>query len=72
MGTLSKDDQLIVARMLLSVMNNNFTAMVDIVSRAGWIPPSADKHALMRDMKRTVGPMLQNSINDIFYPSIPR
>ena len=65
MGTLSNDDQMIVARMLLAVMNNNFTAMVDIVSRAGWIPPNSDKHALMRDMKRTVGPMLQKSINEI-------
>jgi predicted unusual protein kinase regulating ubiquinone biosynthesis (AarF/ABC1/UbiB family) len=70
MGTLSKDDQLIVARMLLAVMNNNFTAMVDIVSRAGWIPPNTDKHALMRDMKRTVGPMLQKSINDIDFAGV--
>lgn len=70
MGTLSKDDQLIVARMLLAVMNNNFTAMVDIVSRAGWIPPNADKHALMRDMKRTVGPMLKKSINDIDFAGV--
>ena len=70
MGTLSKDDQLIVARMLLSVMNNNFTAMVDIVSRAGWIPPNTNKHALMRDMSRTVGPMLQKSINDIDFAGV--
>jgi len=70
MGTLSKDDQLIVARMLLAVMNNNFTAVVDIVSRAGWIPPNADKHALMRDMKRTVGPMLQKSIDDIDFAGV--
>lgn len=70
MGTLSKDDQLIVARMLLSVMNNNFTALVDIVSRAGWIPPGADKHALMRDMSRTVGPMLQKSINEIDFAGV--
>ncbi len=70
MGTLSKDDQMIVARMLLSVMNNNFTALVDIVSRAGWIPPNTDKHALMRDMSRTVGPMLQKSINDIDFAGV--
>ncbi len=70
MGTLSKDDQLIVARMLLAVINNNFTAVVDIVSRAGWIPPNTDKHALMRDMKRTVGPMLQKSINEIDFAGV--
>lgn len=70
MGSLSRDDQLIVARMLLAVMNNNFTAVVDIVSRAGWIPPNTDKHALMRDMKRTVGPMLQKSINEIDFAGV--
>lgn len=70
MGTLSPEDQMIVARMLLAVMNNNFTALVDIVSRAGWIPPNADKHALMRDMQRTVGPMLQKSINDIDFAGV--
>ncbi|WP_201582754.1 ABC1 kinase family protein [Psychrobacter jeotgali] len=70
MGTLSKEDQMIVARMLLAVMNNNFTALVDIVSRAGWIPPNTDKHALMRDMSRTVGPMLQKSINDIDFAGV--
>ena len=70
MGTLSHDDQLIVARMLLAVMNSNFTALVDIVSRAGWIPPNTDKHALVRDMSRTVAPMLQKSINDIDFAGV--
>ncbi|HAM60992.1 MAG TPA: 2-octaprenylphenol hydroxylase, partial [Psychrobacter sp.] len=70
MGTLSKEDQLIVARMLLAVMNNNFTALVDIVSRAGWIPPNTDKHALVRDMRRTVGPMVQKSINEIDFAGV--
>lgn len=70
MGTLSHEDQLIVARMLLAVMNNNFTALVDIVSRAGWIPPSTDKHALMRDMRRTVSPMITKSINEIDFAGV--
>ncbi|WP_169392843.1 MULTISPECIES: AarF/ABC1/UbiB kinase family protein [Psychrobacter] len=70
MGSLSKDDQLIVARLLLAVMNNNFTALVDIVSRAGWIPPNTDKHALVRDMRRTVAPMVQKSINEIDFAGV--
>ena len=76
MGELSKEDQLIVARMLLSVMNANYTALVDIIWQAGWIPPSADKYALMRDMSRTVSPMVLKPIHEIgfcrcylkFYP----
>ena len=70
MGELSKEDQLIVARMLLSVINSNFTALVDIVSRAGWIPPNADKHALTRDMRRTVSPMLAKPINEIDFAGV--
>lgn len=65
MGELSKEDQLIVARMLLSVMNANYTALVDIIWQAGWIPPSADKYALMRDMSRTVSPMVLKPIHEI-------
>lgn len=70
MGELSKDDQLIVARMLLAVMNNNFTGLVDIVYRAGWIPPSTDKHALMRDMRRTISPMVLKPINEIEFAAV--
>ncbi len=70
MGELSKDDQLVVARMLLAVMNNNFTGLVDIVYRAGWIPPNTDKHALMRDMRRTISPMVQQPINEIDFAGV--
>lgn len=70
MGELSKDDQLVVARMLLAVMNNNFTGLVDIVYRAGWIPPDTDKHALMRDMRRTISPMVQKPINEIDFAGV--
>lgn len=70
MGELSKEDQLIVARMLLSVMNANYTALVDIIWRAGWIPPSADKYALMRDMSRTVSPMVLKPIHEIDFAGV--
>lgn len=70
MGELSKEDQLIVARMLLSVMNANYTVLVDIIWQAGWIPPSADKHALMRDMSRTVSPMVLKPIHEIDFAGV--
>lgn len=70
MGELSKEDQLIVARMLLSVMNTNYTALVDIIWQAGWIPPSADKYALMRDMSRTVSPMVLKPIHEIDFAGV--
>ncbi|WP_026348889.1 ABC1 kinase family protein [Psychrobacter lutiphocae] len=70
MGELSNEDQMIVARMLLAVMNNNFANLVDIVSRAGWIPPNTDKHALTRDMRRTVAPMVLKPINEIDFAGV--
>lgn len=70
MGELSKEDQLIVARMLLSVMNANYTALVDIIWQAGWIPPSADKYALMRDMSHTVSPMVLKPIHEIDFAGV--
>lgn len=70
MGELSKEDQLIVARMLLSVMNANYTTLVDIIWQAGWIPPSADKYALMRDMSRTVSPMVLKPIHEIDFAGV--
>lgn len=70
MGELSKEDQLIVARMLLSVMNANYTVLVDIIWQAGWIPPSADKYALMRDMSRTVSPMVLKPIHEIDFAGV--
>ncbi|OOS05014.1 2-octaprenylphenol hydroxylase [Moraxella cuniculi DSM 21768] len=70
MGELSRQDQLTVARMLLSVMNGNYHALVDIIWQAGWIPPSADKHALIRDMSRIVSPMVQKPINEIDFAGV--
>lgn len=70
MGELSRDDQLVVARLLLSVMNGNFTALVDIIAQAGWIPPSADKHALIKDMARTVSPMVSKAIDEIDFAGV--
>lgn len=70
MGELSHDDQLVVARMLLSVMNGNYTTLVDIISQAGWIPPSADKHALIRDMARTVSPMVSKPMSELDFAGI--
>ncbi|MDO4700809.1 MAG: AarF/UbiB family protein [Moraxella sp.] len=70
MGELAKDDQLVVARLLLSVMNGNYTTLVDIISQAGWIPPSADKHALIQDMARTVSPMVSKPMSELDFAGI--
>lgn len=70
MGQLPPDDQLIVARMLLSVMNGNYDMLVDIISSAGWIPPSTDKYALINDMARTVSPMVSKPMSELDFAGI--
>ncbi|WII96246.1 AarF/UbiB family protein [Moraxella haemolytica] len=70
MGQLAPDDQLVVARLLLSVMNGNYTMLVDIIAQAGWIPPSADKHALIKDMARTVSPMVSKPMSELDFAGI--
>ena len=70
MGQLSPDDQLVVARMLLSVMNGNYPMLVDIIASAGWIPPSADKYALIADMARTVSPMVSKPMHELDFAGI--
>lgn len=70
MGELAKDDQLVVARLLLSVMNGNYATLVYIISQASWIPPSADKHALIQDMARTVSPMVSKPMSELDFAGI--
>lgn len=69
-GELSKADQLVVARLLLSVMNSNFTGLVHIVHQAGWIPPNTDQYALARDMTRSVSPMIAKPIDQIDFAGV--
>lgn len=70
MGELSPFDQLTVARMLLAVMNNNFVALVEIMLQAGWVPPSVDQYALMRDLTRTVSPMIAKPMSELDFAGV--
>ena len=70
MGELSKHDQMTVARLLLSVMNSNFTQLIQIVHQAGWIPPGTDQEALAREMRRTVGPMVSKPMSELDFAGI--
>ncbi|MEY2863044.1 MAG: hypothetical protein RLY58_751 [Pseudomonadota bacterium] len=70
MGELSDTDRLTVARMLLAVMQNNFTQLIQIVHQAGWIPPNTDQSALARDMRRAVGPMISKPMDQLDFAVI--
>lgn len=70
MGELSYADQLVVARMLLAVMNERFDELVGIIAAAGWVPPTTDRHALSRDMARTVAPMVSRPMSEIDFAGV--
>ncbi|MEC7121012.1 MAG: AarF/UbiB family protein [Pseudomonadota bacterium] len=69
-GELSNTDRLTVARMLLSVMQSNFTQLIQVVHQAGWIPPGTDQAALSREMRRAVGPMISKPMDQLDFAGI--
>ena len=69
-GELSEQDRFAVARMLLAVMQSNFNQLITIIHHAGWIPPGTDRHALARDMRRVVGPMISKPMDQMDFAGI--
>ncbi len=69
-GELSDNDRLTIARMLLAVIQSNFSQLIQIVHQAGWIPPGTDQHALTRDMRRVVSPMISKPMDQLDFAGI--
>lgn len=69
-GELSKTDQMTIARMLLAVMQSNFTQLIQIVHQAGWIPSGTDQAALSREMRRAVSPMISKPMDQLDFAGI--
>lgn len=69
-GELSKSDQMTIARMLLAVMQSNFTQLIQIVHQAGWIPSGTDQAALAREMRRAVSPMISKPMDQLDFAGI--
>jgi len=70
MGELSDSDHLTVARLLMSVMQHDFTQLIQVASQAGWVPPATDTQALTREIRRLITPMLQKSIDELDFAPI--
>ncbi len=69
-GELSDTDRLIIARILLSVIQSNFSQLIQIVHQAGWIPQGIDQNALTRDMRRVVSPMISKPMDQLDFAGI--
>lgn len=69
-GELSDNDRLTIARMLLAVIQSNFSQLIQIVHQAGWIPQGTDQNALTRDMRRVVSPMISKPMDQLDFAGI--
>ncbi|MDE2422333.1 MAG: 2-octaprenylphenol hydroxylase [Gammaproteobacteria bacterium] len=69
-GELSDKDRLVIARILLSVIQNNFSQLIQVVHQAGWIPQGTDQNALTRDMRRVVSPMISKPMDQLDFAGI--
>ncbi len=69
-GELSDTDRLVIARILLSVIQSNFSQLIQIVHQAGWIPQGTDQNALTRDMRRVVSPMISKPMDQLDFAGI--
>jgi ubiquinone biosynthesis protein len=69
-GELSDKDRLVIARILLSVIQSNFSQLIQIVHQAGWIPQGTDQNALTRDMRRVVSPMISKPMDQLDFAGI--
>nr|WP_239987175.1 AarF/UbiB family protein [Agitococcus lubricus] len=70
MGELSDSDHLTVARLMMAVMQHDFTQLIQIAAQAGWIAPATDTQALTREIRRLLTPMLQKSIDELDFAPI--
>lgn len=56
-GHLSKDDLNLLGRMVLAVMREDYSALVDVVMRAGWNRQPIDRHRFERAVIEVVAPI---------------
>ncbi|HEX5276282.1 MAG TPA: AarF/UbiB family protein [Fluviicoccus sp.] len=70
MGELSDKDHLTVARLMMAVMQHDFTQLIDVAHQAGWIPPSTDIPGLTREIRRLLTPMLQKRMDQLDFAPI--
>ena len=64
-GRLSREDLHLLGRLALMVMRQDFSAMVDLVVRAGWATVPIDRSRFQRTVEEIVGPMLSQPLDQL-------
>ena len=70
-GQLSREDQLTVARLALALFSRDYSEIIRVAHRAGWLPPGANLNQLTSEVARIIAPILEKPIDQIqFGPTL--
>ncbi len=70
-GQLSREDQLTVARLALALFSRDYSEIIRVAHRAGWLPPGANLNQLTSEVARIIAPVLEKPIDQIqFGPTL--
>lgn len=70
-GHLAREDQLTVARLALALVSRDYSEIIRVAHRAGWLPPGANLNQLSNEVQRIIAPVLEKPIDQIqFGPTL--
>lgn len=70
-GQLAREDQLTVARLALALVSRDYSEIIRVAHRAGWLPPGANLNQLTAEVQRIIAPVLEKPIDQIqFGPTL--
>ncbi|MFZ5724478.1 MAG: AarF/UbiB family protein [Pseudomonadota bacterium] len=70
-GSLTRSDQLLLARLALSLIQRDWKRLVRLVDDDGWLPAGTDLDAFARDVETIVAPVMDRPIAEVeFAPTV--
>lgn len=69
-GKLAREDQITVAKIALALIQRDFTEIIRIAHRAGWLPPGASINKLADEVQRIAGQALDKPIDQVQFGPI--
>ncbi len=64
-GSLSREDQLAVARIAMALVQRDFKQLMQVAHQAGWIPSGVSLATLAEEVRRLVEPVLSKPIDQV-------
>jgi ubiquinone biosynthesis protein len=72
-GALTREDQLLLARITLSLIRRDFRRLIRLIDDAGWLPPGTDLVALETEVREIALAVLDRPISEVaFAPTVLR